>query len=405
MSHRDERIERMLRSYRAPDEDSAAERGLQLVRAAFEAGIASAPRRRPVRVLIAAVAGVLVAGIVLTPAGAAVRDLIEDAITVEKVEHAPPRLPTGGSILTVNAEGAWIASEGGGRRFLGHYREATYSPRGLNVAVAAGRELSAVNQRGELRWHLSARGRVADPAWAPSALRIAYRAGSQLRLVEGDGAPDRRLARDVARVAPAWRPVPEGEPVRDVLAYAERSGVVRVRDVVESEPGLSLEVESSPQLLEWLDDGKLVVVGTRSIELFAADGTRLARIPQPPDATTTSVDAQPGAARVAVATTRFGPDGARSEIRLIRLDPDQTRDRQIFSVSGEIAGLAFAPDGRWLGFGWPGADSWLFLRPLEQAKLVRKTEAVPGVSAYFTDAGPGAPGFPRVLEWESLAGG
>lgn len=396
-------LEQRLRGYRAPEEGAAEERSLLLVRAAFEARDREARHGpRGLRLALASIVAAAVAAVALTPAGAAVRQLIEDAVTVEKIETPALRLPSEGSILTVNRDGAWIASAAGTRRFLGPYREATFSPRGLNVAVAAGRELSAVDQRGELQWRLRRQGPIADPAWAPSALRIAYRAGSQLRIVEGDGEPDRLLARRVAAVAPAWRPAQPGEPARDLLAYVDGKRAVRVADAVEGGPGLELQTEGKPELLEWLDNGRLVVAGSRSIELFAADGSRLARIAQPPSATLTALEAEPGAARVAVGSIRVGPEGARSEVALLRLEPGQIKARNVFSASGELAGLAFSPDGRWLGFGWPGADSWLFLRPLEQAKLLRGTKAVSPVSAQFEGDPQRSPGFPRILEWQLL---
>ena len=110
-------------------------------------------------------------------------------------------------------------------RRLGPWREAGYSPRGINVVVSGGHELAAIGaDDGQLRWKLTAPGRVADPAWAPTngGIRIAYRSGEDLRLVEGNGSGDRQLAAGVAPVAPAWRPPVAGEADRDVLAWARR---------------------------------------------------------------------------------------------------------------------------------------------------------------------------------------
>lgn len=399
----DQDLERRLRAYRAPREAAAERRGLEVVRAAFQARRTDGqPRRRP-RLPIAVVAAVVAgaAGLALTPAGAAVRDLIEDAVTVERVEPAPLRLPAEGSILTVNREGAWLASADGAQRFLGSYREASLSPRGLNVVVARGRELAAADQRGELQWTRTSSARVSDPAWAPSGLRIAYRAGGRLRLVEGDGSPDRLLAPDSATVAPRWRPPVTGEEPRDLLAYGTAAGVVRIVDVAAQGAPVEIVPEGRPRLLEWLDDGRLVVAGDRAVELFAADGARLARIGLRGAGSATALVAEPGTARVAVVVTRVGSEGERSEVTLIRVEPGAIRRSSVFSASGPIAGAAFSPDGRWLGLGWPGGDSWIFLRPVQSAKLLRRTEAVPAVSG-FLDAGPGAGGFPRILAWERL---
>ena len=399
---RHEQLERSLRELGAPDEAGAHERGLEVVRAA-PAGERRMPRRRPaaLRAGFAAAIAALAAALMLTPAGASVRDWIEEAVTVEEERIPPVRLPAEGSILTVNGDGAWVLAADGSRRRLGDYEQATFSPNALNVAAVSGNELLAVDPRGELQWSISKPGRpIADPAWAPSALRIAYRAGPQLRIVEGDGSPDRLVAARVAPVAPAWRPHVPGEPERDVLAYAEAGGGVRILDAVESGPGLAVATEDTPRLLSWLDDGRLVVASDRAVEVFAADGRRLARVAQPPGSTIADLAAEPGGERVALVRRRGGADGPGSELVLLRLEPGIQRASTILGGSGPIAGIAYSPDGEWLAVGWPQADSWLFERPVELEKLVERTEAASGISSQF--ASPGAarpPGFPEVVEW------
>jgi hypothetical protein len=399
---RHEKLERELRSLEAPDEAGAFDRGLDVVRAAH-AGEARRPsRKRPaVRAVLGAAAAAATAVLLLTPAGASVRDWIEDAVTVENERIPPVRLPAEGTILTVNRDGAWLLADDGSRRRLGDYEQAAFSPHALNIAVASGDELLAVDPRGDLQWSISKPGRrIADPAWAPSALRIAYRAGSQLRIVEGDGSPDRLVAAEVAPVAPAWRPHVAGEPERDLLAYAPAGGGVRILDAAESGEGIAVATEDDPRHLTWLDDGRLVVAGDRAVEVFAPDGSRLARIEQPPGARVVDLEAEPGGERVAIVRSRGGADGPGSELVLLRLEEGIQRASTIFAGSGPIAGIAFSPDGEWLAVGWPQADSWLFERPVELEKLVERTEAAAGISAQFTP--PGAvrdPGFPRIEEW------
>jgi hypothetical protein len=203
-------------------------------------------------------------------------------------------------------------------------------------------------------------------------------------------------------VAPAWRPTQDGEPPRDQLAYVNATGSVRIVDATEQGGGLELPTAGRPELLEWLDDGRLVVGGTEAIELFSPEGELLASLPRPRGATLTALVAEPGAARVAVGSLRIGPEGARSEISLLRLEPGRTRSSTIYSSSGELAGIAFSPDGRWLAAGLPATDSWLFLRPLEQAKLLRRTETVAGVGARFDRQSALPPGFPAITEWALL---
>ena len=70
-----------------------------------------------------------------------------------------------------------------------------------------GRELTALEPGGQVRWSLSAPAPVTVARWGPvDGFRIAYVAGAALRIVNGDGTGDRRQARIAPGVAPAWRP-------------------------------------------------------------------------------------------------------------------------------------------------------------------------------------------------------
>ena len=404
---RHEELERRLRELGAPDEPGALERGLEVIRAAHAGERRMPSRRRPaLRAGFAAVIAALAAALMLTPAGASVRDWIEEAVTVEEQRIPPLRLPAEGAILTVNDDGAWVLAADGSRRRLGDYEQATFSPNALNVAAVSGDELLAVDPRGELQWSISKPGRrITDPAWAPSALRIAYRAGPQLRIVEGDGSPDRLVAARVEPVAPAWRPHVPGEPERDVLAYAEAGGGVRILDAAATAAGLPVVTDGTPRLLSWLDDGRLVVASDRAVEVFAADGRRLARVVQPPGSRILDLAPEPGGERVALVRMRGGADGPSSELVLLRLEPGIQRASTILGGSGPIAGVAYSPDGEWLAVGWPQADSWLFERPVESEKLVERTEAAAAISSQFSSPGAARPpGFPEVIEWVLPAG-
>ena len=76
-----------------------------------------------------------------------------------------------------------------------------------------------------------------DPRWTGTAVdtRIAYRSGGDLRVIAGDGsgASDHVIARDVAPVAPAWRPVADSKLAPGaalgpyVLTYVDGSGHLR----------------------------------------------------------------------------------------------------------------------------------------------------------------------------------
>ena len=157
------------------------------------------------RLAIALAAMALLAGLILSPAGAAVREWIDDAFTdgVPNAEPSLTELPGGGRLLVRSAEGPWVVQADGSRRLLGRYREATWSPHGLFVGASAGRTLSALEPDGTPRWSISAGSAIENPRWSPSGFRIAYRAGRDLRVVDADGTGDRSVD---AGVAPFPRP-------------------------------------------------------------------------------------------------------------------------------------------------------------------------------------------------------
>src|SRR5204862_17785 len=112
-----------------------------------------------------------------------------------------------------------LAGRDGAKRLLGRYTTASWSPHGLFEVAVHGHELAALDPKGNVRWSLERDGVVRDPRWSPDGYRIAYRAGSSLRVVAGDGTGDHLLARDIAPVAPAWRPGGD-----HVLAYVTPAG-------------------------------------------------------------------------------------------------------------------------------------------------------------------------------------
>ena len=76
-----------------------------------------------------------------------------------------------------------------------------------------------------MRWQLRPGGAVSLPRWAPDGLHIAYRAGGTLRIVYGNGEHDVLAGRDMAAVAPAWRP-----NTPRTVAWAAKDGTVTVED-------------------------------------------------------------------------------------------------------------------------------------------------------------------------------
>jgi WD40-like Beta Propeller Repeat len=385
----EERLRRALREVEVPDRRGAEERALRMARAATPAlaGEPGASRRGLGRrgLQIALAVGLIAA--LVSPAGAAVRDFVRDAV---EVGHHPARpaltsLPAAGSLLVDSPRGPWVVHADGSKRLLGAYTEATWSPHGLYVATTKQHELAAIDPAGEVRWTVARPGRMADPAWSPDGFRIAYLNGRQLRLIAGDGSGDRPLANAVAPVGPAWAP-----GVERVLSFVD-SGSIRTLAVDTGEQLSSAPAPAGTERLEWSRDGsRLLVVARKELQLRSPSGTLLWRRAAPAAAGFAAAAMSPsGHGVAAVLTTRAG---ARSE--LLGLGPGRA-PRRLFSGLGRLDEVVYSPDGRWLLLTWRSADQWLFLNPAHPGRVV----AVADVSAQF-DPGATAPAaFPRLAGW------
>jgi len=364
---RDRELQRRLAELRAPDEAEAQERSRAVVRAAYadRTRTGAAPRGR--RLVLALAAGVLVLALALSPAGAKVADLVHDVVETGEPDARPALrfLPAAGELLVESRQGPWIVRADGSKRLLGDYDEASWSPHGVYVVVSEGRQLIAVDTAGEVRWTYPAPGIVGDPRWGGGSVdtRIAYRSGDDLRVIAGDGDPasDHLIARDVAPVAPAWRPVGYSK-----LAPTGTSGFV----------------------LTYVD-------GDREIRTVDADtGARVH---------TTRADRE----RVAAPSARQGvgpaisPDGSSiAAIRSARSGDEVSLSRHgrrevVFRARGNLTGPTWSPDGRWLLVGWPAADQWLFI----DADRPRRVVAFGHVSEQFDPGGTGPAPFPRIAGW------
>jgi hypothetical protein len=376
-----------LRRQSAPDESGAEERAWRVVSAARAERPPVSERSGRVRrrALQLALAAALVV-VIVSPAGASVRQWVADRVD-PGVEHAKPALtslPASGSLLVQSAQGPWVVHPDGVKRLLGSYTGSSWSPHGLFVVTTRGHELAALEPDGTPRWTLERRGRVRLARWnGPDGERIAYLDGRSLRVVVGDGSDDRVLARDVAPVAPAWRPGPA-----HVLAYAGADGAVRAvradsgRRVFETPPG------AAPISLQWTA-GDLLVSRRGDLELFDGSGRRRWRWVTPAGASLRSATASPGGGPIAAVLR----DGGAS--RLLLLGPGRS-PRVLFSGPGKFAPAQWSPGGGWLLLPWPSADQWLFLRPGGGAG---KVDAVANVAAQFSPGGGARPPFPRVAGW------
>ena len=366
----DHRLAESLRGTRAPDEDAAEERAWELVQAAYaEREPIPRPANRARRVALALAGGAAVVAIGLSPAGAEVGDFVSDVIGINDEDAKPAlrSLPAAGELLVETEQGPWIVRADGSKRLLGAYDQATWSqPRGLNVAVTDGRELIAVDPAGAVQWTISAQAPVRDPRWSTSGYRIAYRTGGDLWVVAGDGTGAARVARDVAPVAPAWRPIdPESKlaavpnsPGSHVLSYVTAAGEIRTIDT---------------------DSGDSLPTTQRDLELLtapAAGGPKeVARSPQ------------------GESTALIRTHGEREELVLLR--DGVPRARVIFAAPGDLTGPTWSPDGEWLLVGWREADQWVFINPERPQRLI----AIDRISEQFDPGDGNEADFPRPVGW------
>jgi hypothetical protein len=377
-------VREALLAVHVPEELDAQRRTWAVVGAAYAEREPSRSRTRRLRLVVAvAVLAALVAA-ALSPPGRSVGGWIRDRVAGEEAtQPALVRLPSAGTFLVISEQGPWIVRPDGSKRLLGSYDDASLSPNALFAVATGERRVVALEPDGDPRWTVTRPSPVTDARWAPSpGFHVAYREGETLRVVGGNGAGDRLLAKDVAPVAPAWRP---GEG-RTTVAYASTDGRVRVVDVGgkqlwAADPG------ATPEQLLWSDDSRalLVITAGRRHPLFAAGGRPSGALETPAGQDVLDAAFAPGTHDVAYSA--YDPDTGQSSIVLVGEELQRGR--------GHLDDLVFSPNGNWLAAGWPEADQLLFLRLPGVSRIV----AVPDVRREFDPGGAGATSFPRVAEW------
>lgn len=399
----EQRLRALLREVPVPEGEGAEQRGRRMVEAAFAE---RQPRRRskPRRLVIALAGATLLLAVVLSPAGAAVRDWIDETLSVgvRDAEPALTEIPGGGRLLVTSPQGSWLVRPDGSRRLLGSYDEATWSPRGLFVAAVAGHTLSAVAPDGTVRWSLSAAGPVADPRWSPSGFRIAYRAGQSLRVVAGDGTGDGLVAGRVAAAPAAWSPLGP-----HVLAYVGARDELLVVNTDTAERIGAAPAPPGTRELSWARDGSSLLAATRhSLWVYGVSAAKLrGRVdpgaprrlfPLPAGTVVEHVAFSPRGETVAALLSRPASGGRPPRGELLLIDVASGSGRVLFRAPGRLSGLAWSPDGRRLLIPWPDADQWLFI-PADGRGRVR---AVGGIAAEFSPgADQGGAHFPRLDGW------
>jgi WD40-like Beta Propeller Repeat len=396
------RLRDELQAVRPPDASEAEWRAWEVVRAAHAERSAVRRPRAARRFAVAALAAALAAVIALTPAGAKVGDWIGDV--VDPAPDATPTtlgsLPAEGRLLVVSPGGPWVVQDDGARRRLGAFSDATWSPGGLFVAAARGRELVALEPDGDERWARPAPGRVSTPRWSPDGFRIAYRSGGDLWVAAGDNSSAGRLARGVGPAPPAWRP--DASSPGQVVAFSSGR---RIRIVEENTPRPvgTTPPGPVPRELWWTADSRrLVAVSTREIRVHDGRGRLLRRIALQPGLRATGSALDPAGRRLAVAAEETARRA--SEVLVYRLDRalgDQAAappDR-LYAGPGSIEGLTWSIDGRVLVLGLPEANQWLLVRPRARAPL-KEVSGIRGKFAGGTRAATRATApFPRPAGW------
>ena len=348
-------------------------------------------RHRRARLALALAAAAAIAAASLTPAGAEVGDWIGEVVSPAPEADGPglSSLPAPGRLLVVADDGPWVVSDDGSKRRLGGYRDATWSPGGLYVAAARGRELVALEPGdGTIRWTRPAPGRVATPRWSSDGYRIAYRSGRDLFVAFGDNARAWRLARGALATAPAWRP--DRPPGRQVLAFA-RGRRIRIVEV-DSRRVFGVTAPGPVPRELWWSGARLAAVAAREVRVYGARGGLLHRLPLPAGLLVAGSALDSGKGRLAVAASRG--NRASSELLLYRVAENRP-PRRLFAGPGPIEGLAWSMDGRVLTIGRPRADQWVFVRPRGGP-----FEVASGIRGQFNGGLPARTGaFPRPAGW------
>jgi len=379
----------------APEDRDARQRAWRVVQAAYAEHEPRRRRPRRRRLVALAVAAALVpvaaaGGAAASAPDTAVGQWVRGVLGIGERDAQPAlvRVPGGGRLLVQGGDGVWVVSGDGAKRRLGAYTGAAWSPNGLFVVAWRGRELTALDPRGQVRWSLARAARIGLARWAPvDGFRIAYLAGGELRVVNGDGTGDRRQAAARPGVAPAWRP-----DNTHVLAFADAAERV---NVVAVDTGRRLWRSARVRGLtgvSWSPDGRLLLARTaRRLLLFDDAGRLLFSRPMPAATVLQHAEWAPRGTEVAV--VRRAPGAGRSEVVLLDA-ARELRGRVLFTGPGRFDSLAWSPAGERLLVGWREADQWLFLRPHGDGRLT----AVANIARQFMP-GAASPSSPRSVQW------
>ena len=343
--------------------------------------------------------------LVLTPAGAQVREWVDDAVNSgndDGIRKTLSHVPAGGSLLVRSGSQFFTVSADGSTGLLGDFNEAAWSPNGTYVAASRGDQLVALEPDGDLRWRVFSTGPIDDQTWAPGCCRVAYRSNGGLWVVAGDGTDNHELTKGVAAVAPDWMPVPydiETQRSPNVLAYVDDVGRVVTIDADTGARSRAVRALDDPIAVDWLDRRRILVAGRDSLAIVDNKDGSVASLDVTLRGRIRSVALSPAASSFALLTESREPDGSRirSSLVLVTLKPagEVDRARPVFTGLGRYDGPVFAPDGSRIELGWPEADQWRFISPEREVAPV----AIGEIKRQFDPGGRRGGSLPEIEGW------
>ena len=334
--------------------------------------------RRRQRV-VALAAGILVVGLLVTPAfgiGGRLLALIESAPGPREVQ-APVWSSGGRQIAFLSRRGVntfdldVVNADGSGQRTLIHGatpEPPSWSPDGLKIAFESLRETKSVytvNADGSGRQRLARDGR--DPTWSPDGRTIAFFSGAKIYLMNADGSEHRALTRPQAEPRDlAWSP--DGRKLAFLQKRGCGPGCYDIYVVNSDGSGLrnltaKLAFGIPPNLgpgsdPAWSPDGQMIAFarlnpGPRSdfpadlgepIYVVKADGSRLRNLTPKPVGDYADPAWSPDGRKLAFVSKRDG----NSEVYV--MNANGSGQRNLTGNPAFDADPAWSPDGRKIAF-------------------------------------------------------